>query len=299
MSNNSLLKQLESQSIYIFREVAATAKSPVLLYSIGKDSSVLLHLARKAFYPGKVPFPLLHVDTTWKFREMITFRDQITKEHDIDLIVHTNPEGLDDKISPFSHSTADYTHLMKTVALKQALDHYGFDMAIGGARRDEEKSRAKEKVFSIRTKDHTWSPKGQRQEFWDNYNTMLGPDQTLRAFPLSNWTELDIWRYIEQESIPVVPLYFAKDRPVVRKNGSIIMVDDHRMPLGETPLEQLKIRFRTLGCYPLTAGVESKAATVSDIIEELAQNRQSERQGRLIDHDDDQGLEQKKKEGYF
>jgi len=294
-----LLKKLESESIYIIREVVANFKNPMLLYSIGKDSSVLLHLARKAFYPGKIPFPLLHVDTTWKFREMISFRDAVAQELGLNLIIHTNEEGLNNNVNPITYSPSDYTYIMKTVALKEALDKYEVDAAIGGARRDEEKSRAKEKIFSLRGKKHTWDPKNQRPEFWNNYNTLCAKDDTFRVFPLSNWTELDIWRYIQEEHIQVVPLYFSQKRPVMKEGNKIIMVDDKRLPITNEKIEYLNVRFRTLGCYPLTQAIESKASTISAIIQEITEEKHSERQGRLIDHDEDSGLEQKKKEGYF
>ncbi|GJM02723.1 MAG: sulfate adenylyltransferase subunit 2 [Rhodomicrobium sp.] len=296
----SHLQELEAESIYIIREVAASFEKPVMLYSIGKDSAVLLHLALKAFYPSIPPFPLLHVDTTWKFREMIAFRDQMAKTTGMELMVHINEEGVKQGIGPFSHGSAVHTDVMKTEALKQALDKYGFDAAFGGARRDEEKSRAKERVFSFRTKTHRWDPKNQRPELWHNYNSRVHPGESIRAFPLSNWTELDIWTYIEQENIPLVPLYFAKERPVVERDGALIMVDDERMPLnpGETPENKL-VRFRTLGCYPLTGAIESSAASVNDIIDELTLSRVSERQGRVIDHDESGSMEKKKQEGYF
>ncbi len=282
------------------REVAAEFRNPVLMYSIGKDSSVLLHLARKAFHPSNPPFPLLHIDTTWKFREMIAFRDATARELGLDLIVHTNPEGLARGISPIASGSALHTEIMKTDALKQALDKYGFDAALGGARRDEEKSRAKERVFSRRGPGHTWEPRRQRPELWNLYNTRLAPGETMRVFPLSNWTELDVWDYIEAEKIPVVPLYFAKERPVVDRDGVWIMVDDDRLQLrpGESPQPRM-VRFRTLGCYPLTGAVESAAATVADITAELRRARTSERQGRLIDTDDTASMERKKKQGYF
>ena len=294
------LRRLEAESIAILREVAAEFRNPVLMYSIGKDSSVLLHLARKAFHPSKLPFPLLHIDTTWKFREMIAFRDATARELGLDLIVHTNPEGLARGINPIASGSALHTEIMKTDALKQALDKYGFDAALGGARRDEEKSRAKERVFSCRGPGHTWEPRRQRPELWNLYNTRLAPGETMRVFPLSNWTELDVWDYIEAERIPVVPLYFAKARPVVDRDGVWIMVDDDRLPLrpGESP-EPRMVRFRTLGCYPLTGAVESEAATVADITAELRSARTSERQGRLIDTDDTASMERKKKQGYF
>ena len=293
------LKKLEAESIYIIREVAATLHRVGVLYSIVKDSSVLLHLIRKAFFPGKIPFPLIHIDTTWKFKEMIAFRDQIVKELDLNLIVHTNPDGLRDKVNPINWSSSDYTYIMKTVALQQVLDRHDIQVAIGGARRDEEKSRAKEKIFSIRNADHTWDPKNQRSEFWDNYNTLITENQKLRVFPLSNWTELDIWKYIQQEEIPLVPLYFSKKRPVIKEENKIILVDDDRLPINEKKVEYLDIRFRTLGCYPLTQAIESKALTVSDIIQEIIEDKYSERHGRMVDHDADSGLEKKKKEGYF
>ena len=294
------LKNLEAESVYIFREVAAQFERPVLLYSIGKDSSVLLHLAVKAFHPAKIPFPLLHVDTTWKFREMITFRDEIVKKHGLELIIHTNSDGLDSGISPFTHGSKTYTDVMKTEALRQALDKYKFDAAIGGARRDEEKSRAKERVFSHRTADHHWVPRNQRPELWNIYNCRLAPGESMRVFPLSNWTELDVWQYIKQEQIPVVPLYFAKERPVIERNGMIIMVDDDRIPLqtDENPKMEV-VRFRTLGCYPLTGAVQSEASNIDDIIDELATSDLSERQGRVIDRDETSSMEKKKEEGYF
>jgi sulfate adenylyltransferase subunit 2 len=296
----SHLDRLEAESLYIIREVAAECRNPVLLYSIGKDSGVLLHLAMKAFYPGRLPFPLLHVDTTWKFREMIAFRDRCVRDAGADLIVHTNREGVAAGITPFTHDSRLYTDVMKTQALKQALDKHGFDAALGGARRDEEKSRAKERVFSLRSPGHRWDPKRQRPEPWRLYNSRTQPGETLRVFPLSNWTELDVWNYIARENIPVVPLYLAAKRPVVRRSGTWIMRDDERMRLapGEA-LEMRSVRFRTLGCYPLSGAVESDAATVRDIIAEMQQSRVSERQGRLIDHDGAASMEQKKEEGYF
>ncbi len=294
------LQQLEAESIQIFREVAAEFENPVMLYSIGKDSSVLLHLARKAFYPGKIPFPLLHVDTDWKFREMIEFRDKVAKEYGFDLLVHKNPDGLAMGISPFVHGSAKHTDIMKTEGLKQALNKYGFDAAFGGARRDEEKSRAKERIYSFRDQYHRWDPKNQRPELWHTYNGQVNKGESIRVFPLSNWTELDIWQYIYQENIDIVPLYFAKHRPVVERNGTLIMVDDERMPLaeGEVPTEQL-VRFRTLGCYPLTGAIESTADSLTGIIEEMLLSRSSERQGRVIDHDSSGSMEKKKREGYF
>ncbi|STO56305.1 sulfate adenylyltransferase subunit CysD [Grimontia hollisae] len=298
--NQTHLKQLENESIHIIREVAAEFDNPVMLYSIGKDSAVMLHLAMKAFYPGKPPFPLLHVDTTWKFREMITFRDQMTQKLGLDLLVHVNQEGIDMGMGPFSHGSAKHTDVMKTQALKQALDKYGFDAAFGGARRDEEKSRAKERVYSFRDKHHRWDPKNQRPELWDIYNGRVNKGESIRVFPLSNWTELDIWQYIYLENIDIVPLYFAEKRPVVERDGTLIMVDDDRMPLepGEKP-EMKSVRFRTLGCYPLTGAVESTAATLPEIIQEMLLTKTSERQGRVIDHDQAGSMEQKKREGYF
>ncbi|MEQ8830099.1 MAG: sulfate adenylyltransferase subunit CysD [Alphaproteobacteria bacterium] len=294
------LRRLEAESIHIFREVAASFENPVMMYSIGKDSSVMLHLAMKAFYPSKPPFPLLHVDTTWKFREMIEFRDRRAAELGVNLLVHTNPDGLRDGVGPFSHGSSLHTDIMKTQALKQALDAHKFDCAIGGARRDEEKSRAKERVMSFRSKGHVWDPKNQRPELWNLYNTRIGKGESVRAFPLSNWTELDIWQYILAEDIPIVPLYFAKPRPVVERDGQLIIVDDDRMPLneGETP-EMKTVRFRTLGCYPLTAAVESDATTLQEIVAETLIARTSERQGRVIDHDQSGSMEKKKREGYF
>lgn len=296
----SHLDALEAESIHIFRETAASFDRPVMLYSIGKDSSVLLHLLRKAFFPAKPPLPLLHVDTTWKFREMIAFRDQVAAQGDVRLLVHINEEGLRQGISPLTHGAAIHTDVMKTVALKQALEKYGFDAAIGGARRDEEKSRAKERVFSFRTDQHRWDPKNQRPELWDNYNTRIHKGESVRVFPLSNWTEMDVWQYIRKEGIPVVPLYFAKRRPVVDRDGAWIMVDDERFTLREGESVDLRsVRFRTLGCYPLTGAVESTAATLDDIIDEMARSRSSERQGRVIDHDASASMEKKKQEGYF
>ena len=294
------LKQLEAESIYIFREAAAQFERPVLLYSIGKDSSVLLHLALKAFAPGKLPFPLLHVDTTWKFKEMIQFRDQTAERLELELLVHTNQEGLDQGIGPFSHGSRVHTDVMKTQALRQALDKGKYDGIFGGARRDEEGSRAKERVFSFRNTHHQWDPKGQRPELWQLYNGRLQPGESMRIFQLSNWTELDVWLYILQEQIPVVPLYFAQERPVVQRQGTWLMVDDERMPLepGEEP-ENRKMRFRTLGCYPLTGGIDSTAQSVEDLLEEMLQSRSSERQGRLIDQDQAGSMEKKKREGYF
>jgi len=294
------LKRLEAESIEILREVAAELKNPVLLYSVGKDSSVLLHLARKAFHPSPLPFPLLHVDTTWKFRDMIAFRDDTARRLKANLIVYTNQEGLARGIDPFTVGSSLYTHVMKTEALKQALDKYGFDAAIGGARRDEEKSRAKERIFSFRGRGHTWDPRSQRPELWNLFNTRIAPGETIRVFPLSNWTELDVWHYVRAERIPVVPLYFAAERPVVARGSTLIMVDDERYPLqpGEQP-QMRRVRFRTLGCYPLTGAVESAAASLDDIIAEIEDARLSERQGRLIDSDETASMEKKKREGYF
>ena len=294
------LRQLESESIHIIREVVAQFDRPVMLYSIGKDSSVLLHLARKAFAPGKIPFSLLHVDTTWKFREMIEFRERMAAELGLEILSHTNPDGVAQGINPFDHGSKNYTDVMKTQALKQALSAGRFDCAIGGARRDEEKSRAKERVFSFRDRNHRWDPKTQRPELWNLWNTRIGPGESVRAFPLSNWTELDVWTYIHLEKIEVVPLYLAAERPIVERDGALIMVDDDRIPLepGETP-EMRSVRFRTLGCYPLTGAVESDASTLSEVITEMLVARTSERQGRVIDHDGDGSMEDKKKEGYF
>ena len=294
------LERLEAESIGIMREVAAEFRNPVMLYSIGKDSSVMLHLARKAFFPGKPPFPLLHVDTGWKFREMIAFRDETVRRLGLDLIVHINEDGRGRGVNPISSGSALHTQVMKTEGLKQALDRHRFDAAFGGARRDEEKSRAKERVFSLRSAEHGWNPKAQRPELWRLYNTRLRPGESMRVFPLSNWTELDVWEYIAAEGIPVVPLYFAKPRPVVSRDGVLIMVDDDRLPLapGEEP-EMRLVRFRTLGCYPLTGAIESAAATLDDVIEELRGSHHSERQGRLIDNDEEAAMERKKREGYF
>ncbi len=294
------LRQLEAESIHIIREVAAEFDNPVMLYSIGKDSSVMVRLARKAFYPGKPPFPLLHIDTTWKFREMIEFRDRFCAEHDLDLLVHTNPEGANGEINPFDHGSQKYTTVMKTQALLQALNAGGYDAAFGGARRDEEKSRAKERIYSFRDAYGQWDPKNQRPELWNLYNGKIKKGETIRAFPLSNWTELDIWLYIHLENIPIVPLYFADKRPVVERDGALIMVDDDRIPLrpGEEPrLEQ--VRFRTLGCYPLTGAMHSSATTLPEIIREMLLTRHSERGGRLIDFDEEGSMEAKKREGYF
>jgi sulfate adenylyltransferase subunit 2 len=297
---STYLRQLEAESIQILREVAAEFRHPIMLYSIGKDSSVMLHLALKAFYPAKPPFALLHVDTTWKFRDMIAFRDREARRLGVELIVHTNEQGVRDGISPIAHGSALYTDIMKTQALKQALEKHGFDAAFGGARRDEEKSRAKERVFSFRNASHNWDPKRQRPELWHLANTRVKPGESMRIFPLSNWTELDVWTYIYLEDIPVVPLYFSAERPVVERGGTLIMVDDDRLPLdaGEKPMMR-RVRFRTLGCYPLSGAIESNATTVPEIIDELVAARSSERQGRVIDHDQTASMERKKQEGYF
>lgn len=298
--NLSQLKQLEAESIHIFRDAVSQFERPVLLYSIGKDSSVLVRLAQKAFYPGRLPFKLLHIDSTWKFREMIAFRDHFCKEQGLDLIIHSNKEGMASGVNPFDYGSRKYTDIMKTQALLQALEHNKFDMAFGGARRDEEKSRAKERIFSFRDQHHQWDPKNQRPELWSLYNGRINPGESVRVFPLSNWTETDIWQYIRLEKIPIVPLYFAKPRPVVERDGSLILVDDHRMRLhpGEKPVEKM-VRFRTLGCYPLTGAIESTATTIEDIVAEMLQTRVSERSTRVIDHDGDSSMEQKKREGYF
>jgi sulfate adenylyltransferase subunit 2 len=300
MHDFDYLGKLEAESIHIIREACAQSTNPVMLYSIGKDSSVMLHLALKAFYPSKLPFPLLHIDTQWKFREMILFRDRRAAELGVKLIVHVNPEGAAAGIGPISHGSAMHTHVMKTMALRQALDRHGFDAAFGGARRDEEASRAKERIFSFRSAAQVWDPKAQRPELWRLYNGRIGDGESIRVFPLSNWTELDVWRYIEREGIPVVPLYFAKPRPVVRRDGALIMVDDDRLPLepGEIP-ELRMVRFRTLGCYPLTGAMDSTATTVSEVIREMRDIRTSERQGRVIDRDQAASMEMKKREGYF
>jgi sulfate adenylyltransferase subunit 2 len=294
------LKQLEAESIHIIREVAAEFERPVMLYSVGKDSAVMLHLAMKAFAPGKPPFPLMHVDTTWKFKEMIEFRDQHIKNLDLDLIVYINQDGVDQGIGPFTHGSKKHTDVMKTDGLKQALDKFRFDAAFGGARRDEEKSRAKERVYSFRDKNHRWDPKNQRPELWNIYNGKIDKGESIRVFPLSNWTELDIWQYIHLEQIPIVPLYFAKERPVINKDGTLIMIDDERMPIeADDKIEMKMVRFRTLGCYPLTGAVESTATTLPEIIQEMLLTKSSERQGRVIDHDQAGSMEQKKREGYF
>jgi sulfate adenylyltransferase subunit 2 len=294
------LKELEAESIHIIREVAAEFEHPVMLYSVGKDSAVMLHLTMKAFFPGKPPFPLMHIDTTWKFREMIEFRDQMVKKLGLELLVYINEDGVEQGIGPFTHGSKKHTDVMKTDALKQALNKYQFDAAFGGARRDEEKSRAKERVYSFRDKNHRWDPKNQRPELWNIYNGKIDKGESIRVFPLSNWTELDIWQYIHLENIPIVPLYFAKERPVVNRDGMLIMIDDERMPIGpKEKIELKKVRFRTLGCYPLTGAVESNATTLPEIIQEMLLTTTSERQGRLIDHDQSGSMEQKKREGYF
>ena len=302
MTNIALthLQRLEAESIYILREVVAECERPVMLYSIGKDSSVMLHLAKKAFYPARPPFPLMHVDTTWKFRAMYEFRDRMAQELGMELIVHVNPDGLAQGINPFTHGSQVHTDVMKTQGLKQALDKHGFDVAFGGARRDEEKSRAKERIFSFRSTQHRWDPKNQRPELWSLYNTRKHKGESIRVFPISNWTELDVWQYIHLENIPIVPLYFSARRPVVNRDGALIMVDDERMPLspGERP-EMRSVRFRTLGCYPLTGAVESEASTLPEIIQEMLLTKSSERQGRVIDHDAAASMEKKKQEGYF
>ncbi|WP_349666013.1 sulfate adenylyltransferase subunit CysD [Guyparkeria hydrothermalis] len=300
MTTLTHLQRLEAESIHIMREVVAETENPVMLYSIGKDSAVMLHLARKAFAPGPPPFPLMHIDTRWKFRAMYEFRDRMAEEVGMDLLVHVNPEGVEKDINPFTHGSALHTEIMKTEGLKQALDKYGFDAAFGGARRDEEKSRAKERVFSFRTDQHRWDPKGQRPELWKLYNARKHKGESIRVFPLSNWTELDIWQYIYLENIPIVPLYYSAERPVVERDGTLIMVDDDRMPLneGEVPMMK-KVRFRTLGCYPLTGAIESEADKLTDIIQEMLLTNTSERQGRVIDHDSAASMEKKKQEGYF
>ncbi|MDZ5450372.1 sulfate adenylyltransferase subunit CysD [Labrys sp. ZIDIC5] len=294
------LKRLEAESIGIIREVAAEFANPVMLYSIGKDSGVMLHLALKAFYPSKLPFPLLHVDTTWKFKDMISFRDEIAKRYGLDLIVHINQDGVERGINPITSGSSLHTQVMKTEGLRQALDKYKFDAAFGGARRDEEKSRAKERIFSFRTANHTWDPRNQRPELWSLYNTKIRQGESIRVFPLSNWTELDIWQYILEEDIPIVPLYLAKERPVVFRSGTMLMVDDERLPLepGEAP-QMRRVRFRTLGCYPLSGAIDSEATSVADIVREMLTARTSERQGRLIDNDESASMEKKKREGYF
>ena len=302
MANYSLshLEELEAESIHIIREVAAESQNPVMLYSIGKDSSVMVRLAMKAFHPARLPFPLMHIDTTWKFREMTTFRDQFCRENNLELIVYTNQDAVREGINPFDHGSNKYTAIMKTQALKDALTKYNFDAAFGGARRDEEKSRAKERIYSFRDRQHQWDPRNQRPELWNICNGKVNKGESIRVFPLSNWTELDVWQYIERENIPVVPLYFSAPRPIVMRDGAMIMVDDDRMRLesGEKPQTKV-VRFRTLGCYPLTGAIESRASSVSDIIQELIAERNSERQGRVIDHDEAASMEQKKRDGYF
>lgn len=300
VDSQEVLKELENESIEILRETAAAFKNPVMLYSIGKDSSVLLHLARKAFHPGRIPFKILHIDTTWKFREMIEFRDQTAKDFDLDLLVHTNQDGVREGANPFTLGASEYTRIMKTVALRQALDMNGFDVALGGSRRDEERSRAKERIFSVREPGHRWDPRNQRQELWRTYNPLLAPEQTMRVFPISDWTEVDIWNYILQEKIPVSPLYLAKPRPIVLRGEQLIMVDDDRYPLNPGEVPQLEmVRFRTLGCYPLTAGVRSNATTIEQVAEEVLNVRLSERATRLIDGRNETSMEKKKAEGYF
>ena len=300
VDSQEVLKELENESIEILRETAAAFKNPVMLYSIGKDSSVLLHLARKAFHPGRIPFKILHIDTTWKFREMIEFRDQTAKDFDLDLLVHTNQDGVKEGANPFTLGASEYTRIMKTVALRQALDMNGFDVALGGSRRDEERSRAKERIFSVREPGHRWDPRNQRQELWRTYNPLLAPEQTMRVFPISDWTEVDIWNYILQEKIPVSPLYLAKPRPIVMRGEQLIMVDDERYPLNSGEVPQLEmVRFRTLGCYPLTAGVRSEANTIEQVVEEVLNVRLSERATRLIDGRNETSMEKKKAEGYF
>lgn len=299
-SSPEILRALENESIEILRETAAAFKNPVLLYSIGKDSSVLLHLARKAFFPANIPFPMLHIDTKWKFREMISFRDEMATKYGARLLVHTNEEGIKDGVNPFTTGTSEYTRIMKTVALRQALDKYGFDAAIGGSRRDEERSRAKERIFSVRESGHRWDPRAQRPELWRTYNPRIRSDQTMRVFPISDWTELDIWNYIMLEGIPVNPLYFAKERPTVSRGDQLIMIDDERYPLRNSEVPEMRrIRFRTLGCYPLTAGVESSATTIEEVFQEVMEVKLSERATRLIDGDKEDSMEKKKKEGYF
>jgi len=300
MASLTHLQSLESESIHIFREAVAESERPVMLYSVGKDSSVMLHLAMKAFYPSKLPFPLLHVDTTWKFRAMYEFRDKLVSDLGVELLVYQNPECIRLGINPFTHGSALHTEMWKTEGLRQAMDHYGIDVAFGGARRDEEKSRAKERIFSLRSAEHRWDPKQQRPELWRTFNVRRGPGESVRVFPLSNWTELDVWQYIHLEKIPIVPLYFAAQRPVVERDGALIVVDDERMPMqpGETPIEK-SVRFRTLGCYPLTGAIESKADTLTGIIREMLLTSSSERQGRVIDHDASSSMEKKKAEGYF
>ena len=299
MTHLTHLQRLEAESIQIMREAVSESERPVMLYSVGKDSSVMLHLAKKAFYPSVPPFPLLHVDTTWKFQAMYAFRDQMAKEVGMDLLVHQNPECVERGINPFDHGSSTHTDMWKTEGLKQALDQYGFDLAFGGARRDEEKSRAKERVFSIRSAQHRWDPKAQRPELWSLYNAQTRPGESVRVFPLSNWTELDIWQYIHLEQIPIVPLYLAAPRPTVVRDGVVLMVDDDRMPVEPGEIVERSVRFRTLGCYPLTGAVESTAATLTEVIQEMLLTTSSERQGRAIDHDSSGSMERKKQEGYF
>ena len=299
MTRLTHLQRLEAESIQIFREAVSESEKPVMLYSVGKDSACMLHLAAKAFYPSVPPFPLLHVDTTWKFQAMYEFRDQMADKVGMELLVHQNPDALERGINPFDHGSAMHTDIWKTEGLKQALDKYGFDLAFGGARRDEEKSRAKERVFSIRSAQHRWDPKAQRPELWRLYNARTQPGESVRVFPLSNWTELDVWQYIHKESIPIVPLYYAAERPVVERDGTLIMVDDDRMPVEPGEIQMRSVRFRTLGCYPLTGAIESEAATLTDIIQEMLLTTSPERQGRVIDHDSSGSMEKKKQEGYF
>ena len=299
MTRLTHLQRLEAESIQIFREAVSESEKPVMLYSVGKDSACMLHLAAKAFYPSVPPFPLLHVDTTWKFQAMYEFRDQMADKVGMELLVHQNPDALERGINPFDHGSAMHTDIWKTEGLKQALDKYGFDLAFGGARRDEEKSRAKERVFSIRSAQHRWDPKAQRPELWRLYNARTQPGESVRVFPLSNWTELDVWQYIHKESIPIVPLYYAAPRPVVERDGTLIMVDDDRMPVEPGEIQMRSVRFRTLGCYPLTGAIESEAATLTEIIQEMLLTTSSERQGRVIDHDSSGSMEKKKQEGYF
>ena len=299
MTRLTHLQRLEAESIQIFREAVSESEKPVMLYSVGKDSACMLHLAAKAFYPSVPPFPLLHVDTTWKFQAMYEFRDQMADKVGMELLVHQNPDALERGINPFDHGSAMHTDIWKTEGLKQALDKYGFDLAFGGARRDEEKSRAKERVFSIRSAQHRWDPKAQRPELWRLYNARTQPGESVRVFPLSNWTELDVWQYIHKESIPIVPLYYAAERPVVERDGTLIMVDDDRMPVEPGEIQMRSVRFRTLGCYPLTGAIESEAATLTEIIQEMLLTTSSERQGRVIDHDSSGSMEKKKQEGYF
>ena len=299
MTRLTHLQRLEAESIQIFREAVSESEKPVMLYSVGKDSACMLHLAAKAFYPSVPPFPLLHVDTTWKFQAMYEFRDQMADKVGMELLVHQNPDALERGINPFDHGSAMHTDIWKTEGLKQALDKYGFDLAFGGARRDEEKSRAKERIFSIRSAQHRWDPKAQRPELWRLYNARTQPGESVRVFPLSNWTELDVWQYIHKESIPIVPLYYAAERPVVERDGTLIMVDDDRMPVEPGEIQMRSVRFRTLGCYPLTGAIESEAATLTEIIQEMLLTTSSERQGRVIDHDSSGSMEKKKQEGYF